>query len=481
MRIVVGMLLYFEHLAFRFQHHADRDVERLVGIGQLRIVGVLDKAAFVLAVRLRIDIRCDERRVHIRHQEELARAIDHRLAFARFVHHHQRRDILLLGHPVVVGTERRRDMHDPGTVLGGHIVTGDHPERIAHRFDPRNQRLVLDPGQLFAEEFARHPVRNVLPVAVVAVQIEFLVLFRKIVVKQVTGQHHCNGLPRIRIVGPHPYVMDTGTDSQRGIRRQRPRCGRPGHEIEVALHPVEQLFALIVANHFELCGASGILHIAVTPRLVQLVVAEARPGRRRIGLDRIAFVEQSFFIKLAQQVPQRLDVFVVVGDIGILHVDPVPHLAREALPLVGIGHHLAAAGIVVLFDRDFRPDILFGDSEFLLDAQFHGQAVGIPASLAVHKETALRLVTADNILDRAGHHVVDARTAVGRGRPLVKHERGVSLARGYAFAERILSVPLFQNLLCDPGQVQPLVLVEFRTAHNYFRILVAFAGNAPRR
>ena len=102
------------------------DVERLVGIGQLRIVGVLDKAAFVLAVRLRIDIRCDERRVHIRHQEELARAIDHRLAFARFVHHHQRRDILLLGHPVVVGTERRRDMHDPGTVLGGHIVTGDH-------------------------------------------------------------------------------------------------------------------------------------------------------------------------------------------------------------------------------------------------------------------------------------------------------------------------------------------------------------------
>ena len=61
------MLLYFEHLAFRFQHHADRDVERLVGIGQLRIVGVLDKAAFVLAVRLRIDIRCNEHRVHIRH------------------------------------------------------------------------------------------------------------------------------------------------------------------------------------------------------------------------------------------------------------------------------------------------------------------------------------------------------------------------------------------------------------------------------
>lgn len=40
-----------------------------------------------------------------------------------------------------------------------------------------------------------------------------------------------------------------------------------------------------------------------------------------------------------------------MDDGSILHVDPVPHLAREALPLVGIGHHLAAAGIVVLFDR----------------------------------------------------------------------------------------------------------------------------------
>ena len=37
----------------------------------------------------------------------------------------------------------------------------------------------------------------------------------------------------------------------------------------------------------------------------------------------------------------------------------------------------------------------------------------VPSGLAVNEVTLLRLVTAEDILDRAGHDVMDARRAVG--------------------------------------------------------------------
>ena len=44
----------------------------------------------------------------------------------------------------------------------------------------------------------------------------------------------------------------------------------------------------------------------------------------------------------------------------------------------------------------------------------------------------------------------------------------MSLACRYTFPERIVGVPLFQNFLCDLGQIQPLVLAKFRTGHIIF-------------
>ena len=96
--------------------------------------------------------------------------------------------------------------------------------------------------------------------------------------------------------------------------------------------------------------------------------AKARTCSRGVGLYGEAFVEEPLLVDLAQQPPQRLDVAVVVGDVGVLHVDPVAHLAGQLLPFLRVLHHLAAAGGIIFVYADLLPDVLLGDTEGLLYA-----------------------------------------------------------------------------------------------------------------
>ena len=449
MGIVVRMLLDAERLALELELHAEIDVERRIGLAQRRVVGILDEPPRELAVGRRIDVRADELGIEVLQTEELARAVDHRLTLARAIDDHQRRDAALLGHAVVVGAERRRDMHDAGTVLGRHVVTGDDAERIAVGRDPREQRLVADACQVLAHVLALDAERYVFAAGLVAVHRKVFVLLREIGRAQVFGQKDGKRSARIGIERPHAHVADSGPHGQRRVRGQRPRRRRPCHEVHVAVGPVEQPFALLVAHDAEQGRAGRVLHVAVTAGLVQLVIAETRTGRRRVRLNRIALVKKPLLVQFGKQMPQRLDILVVIGNVRVLHVDPVAHPARQPLPCVGIGHHFLAADAVVLLDRNFRADVLFGDAELLFDAQFDGQSVRVPSRFAVYEKTLLRFVAADDVLDRTRHDVVDPRRSVGRRRTFVKDERRMSLAGRYALVECVVAVPLFENFPVD--------------------------------
>ena len=115
-------------------------------------------------------------------------------------------------------------------------------------------------------------------------------------------------------------------------------------------------------------------------------------GCGRVGLDGITLVEQSLLIELLEQVPERLDVLVVVGDVGVLEVHPVAHLVGQLCPLVRVHHHILAAGIVVVIDRNLLADVFLRDAQRLLHAQFYRQAVCVPARLALHLEALHGLV-----------------------------------------------------------------------------------------
>ena len=188
--------------------------------------------------------------------------------------------------------------------------------------------------------------------------------------------------------------------------------------------------------------------------------AETRTVGRRIGLDGKALVQQAFVVDILQQEPQRLDIAIVVGDIRVVHVHPVADAVGQVGPFLRIFHHFAPAGRIVFRHRDLRTDVGLGDAEFLLNAQLHRKSVGIPTGLALHMVAGLRLVAADGVLDGAGHHMVDARHAVGGGRSLEENEIGRTLTHFQNLPERILFFPLFTDLIARSHEVQLLVLGE---------------------
>ena len=446
----VGMLFDLECLVLGFQHHGQVDVERCLDIaGDLRVVGVLDVAARILLVFFDVDVVFYEFRVEVFEYEELALLVDHRLVFAGFVDHEQRGDACGLGHTVVVGAERRCDVHDARTVRCGHVVAHDHAERVARRLYPGDQLLVTDPLQ-----FGPHP-------AFARDLVASLNLLGEVRCDEVLGEDDRLGFVGIGVAAFDLHVFDRGAYGQRGVRRQGPRRGRPRQEIERPFGVAEELFAFRVADDPELRRARRVLHVAVAARLVQLVRRKPRARSRRVGLDRIALIEQPLVEKLFEQPPQGLDVFVVVGDVRIVHVDPVPHLAGQVFPCPRELHDGLAAGAVVLLDRNLPADVFLGDAELLFDAQLHGKPVRVPARLAVHEIPLLCLVAAKDVLDRAGHDMVDAGHPVGRRGAFVEYERGVPLARGDALVECVAGVPFAEHVGGYLGQVEAFILIEF--------------------
>ena len=203
--------------------------------------------------------------------------------------------------------------------------------------------------------------------------------------------------------------------------------------------------------------AGRVLHIAVAARLIQFVRTQSRAGHRRVRLDGIALVEEAFLVQLLQQVPQRLDILVVVGDIRVLEVNPVTHLLGQVRPLLGVFHHLLAARGVVLIHANLLAYILLGDAQFLLHAEFHGQTVGVPTGLTLHLIALHRFVTAERVLDCTCQHMMDTRHAVGRRRAFEEQERFVAFTHGYTLMKEVFFLPLLQHLTAHSRQIQLLV------------------------
>ena len=115
---------------------------------------------------------------------------------------------------------------------------------------------------------------------------------------------------------------------------------------------------------------------------------------------------------MLQEPPKRFDVLVVVGDVGVFHVDPVAHFVAEVGPLAGVHHYVLTALLVVLLDADALADVFLGDAKLFLYAKFNGEPVCVPACLALHLEALHRLEAAESVLDAASQDMMDAWMSV---------------------------------------------------------------------
>ena len=316
-------------------------------------------------------------------------------------------------------------MYYPGTIFGSDKATLDDTEGIFGvlvRQGIGQQLLVADAGEVFALALSHFNVRNGLVSALVSSKIGnlryFGVFIAKLLFYQGCGQHDGNGGKGVLVVGLDDRIVDVGSNGQCRIGGQGPWCGGPGQDKQVA-ESFEEVWQRSF-DGFKLSNNGGIGNIAVAARLVKFMRAEAGACCRRIGLDGIALVQQLFVVQLAKQPPYRLDVVIFKGDIGVVEVYPVTHLAGDVVPEVFVAHHGFAALGVVIIDADFGTDVFFGDAQFFFYAEFDGQAVGVPAAFAFYAFALHGLVATKEVFYRPRHDVVDAGHTIGGGGTFVK-------------------------------------------------------------
>ena len=83
-------------------------------------------------------------------------------------------------------------------------------------------------------------------------------------------------------------------------------------------------------------------------------------------MNGIPFINQTFIEDFFEQPPYCFHVFVVVGDVGVIHIHPVPHFSGKVIPHIRILHNRFSACIIVFFNRNGLANIFLGNAQFFL-------------------------------------------------------------------------------------------------------------------
>ena len=309
-------------------------------------------------------------------------------AFHKFtlgVHQIHEGHVVGLAHAVVVLAVGRGDMHDAGAVLHGHIVVADHEPGLLVRLHKAIEGLVFHAAQVVADHFAYD-------LGLLTLQHFF---------HQRLG--HDVGAA---LVGFDAAIGLMGIDAQGQVAGQRPGGGGPGQQIGVLL-----------ALHLEAHEGGFFFYILVA--LSHLVTGQGGAAAGAIGDDLVALVDHALVGDLLQAPPHGLDIIIVIGDVGMLHIHPEAHALGHILPQMQVFPHAFLAFLDEGLDAVLLDLGLAIQAQLLFHFQLHRQAMGIPAGNAQHVFALHGLITGDQILDGAGQHVADMGLAVG-GRRAVK-------------------------------------------------------------
>ena len=194
--------------------------------------------------------------------------------------------------------------------------------------------------------------------------------------------------------------------------------------------------------------------------------AQARDAARAVGRHLVAFVDETLVPEALEHPPRRLDVRVVVGHVGVGHVEPDAGALGHRLPLADVPEHALPAAPVELLYPELLDLLFAGDAELLLDLQLHGKTVRVPSAAAQGPEAAHRLVPQDDVLERARENVVDAGAAVRGRRPLVEDEEGRVRTGAVHLVEQVALPPGLEDGRLQLREVHPAGhgFVPFRVA-----------------
>ncbi len=167
-------------------------------------------------------------------------------------------------------------------------------------------------------------------------------------------------------------------------------------------------------------------------------------GFRILRNNLVILVDQTLVENRFQRPPDRLDVIVRTGDVGIVHIHPVAHLLGQLSPSLTVVFDMMIDQLLC-FRVELSGAVLFHlglvfQAEFFFNRNFHRQAVRIPPGFARHAVALHCLEAANNILDRPAENMMHSRLAVDCRRTFVKRKNLLSRF-GKAFSENIMLFP----------------------------------------
>ena len=184
------------------------------------------------------------------------------------------------------------------------------------------------------------------------------------------------------------------------------------------------------------------------------MVRKRRAAARAVRHDLVALVEQVLVPEIFQDPPDRLDIFVGVGHIGIFQVHPKGDAVGQFLPILDVGKDGLLAKLVEFVDAVFFDLLFVGEAKLLLDFDLDRQAVRIPAAAARDVIAAHDLVAREHILEGARQHMVHARLAIGGRRSFIKHILGSALALLDGLLEDLGLLPKLQHVFFHRSDIE---------------------------
>src|SRR5690606_34804629 len=131
-----------------------------------------------------------------------------------------------------------------------------------------------------------------------------------------------------------------------------------------------------------------------------------------------------------------------IGNIWIIHINPIPHLLGEIIPNIGIAHYCTFTCFIIFFNTYFCAYIFFCDPKFFFNSQFYGKAMGIPPGFSLYLVTFLGFITTKYILDGTGHNMVNSGQSICRRRAFEKHKWLLSFTGSYALFKYVILLPI---------------------------------------
>ncbi len=348
MRVAVLVLLDFECLSSLLQHNGDFHVHGLV---------VLPCAEVILSLDV---LPC--KRAHA----ESALKVHKGNAVTRAIINEHGWHTGIFGHAGVVRTEGWCRMHNARAVFCGDEIAWNDLESqvgIVHGDCPIQQGLVAHADQFTTLEGTNHGVIG-----------GFFV--PKLLPHQSLRQNDVTGSLRVTVGGLHHGVHNVRTNGQCRVGGQGPWGGRPSEKIHgqpvISQSNLREQCGTRFIQCMKLCDDGRVLDVAVCAGLIELVRTQPCSSHRTVWLDGVALVQHPLGMQLGQQPPHRFHVFGVVGDVGCVHVHPIPHLTGQLVPFRRVTHDCLPAGVVVFFHGELGSNVLLGDPKLLLHPEFDG-------------------------------------------------------------------------------------------------------------